>query len=502
VATVLPVVTSSTANLLATAASLTINGFGFDSVTPGHNVVSFSGGVTGTVTGATATTLTVTSLSGLTGGTLSASVSVNGVSTGTAVQVATVVPVVTSSTTNLLATAITLTIHGFGFDGITSGHNVVTFSGGVTGTVTGATPTTLTVTSLSGLTGGPLSASVSVNGVSSGPAVQVAAVVPVVTSSTASVPDSAPTLTINGFGFDPTAAHNVVSFSGGVTGTVTSATPTQLTVGNLSGLPLGNLLASVSVNGVSSGPAVQVATILPTVQFTVAAQDVAENAGTFTLTVRLSKAASGPVSVPFTLGGTAVNGANYSGVTASPLVIQAGTTTGTITGTLIDDHQFSTPDKTLVVTLLTPGSALLGSVVSETLTILESTPAAIALSALPVTGFKSGLSNVPVASFTQPIPALPASAFAAVISWGDGTSSPGSVLLSGGIYTVLGSHTYRRAGKYGLSVTVSGAGMTASTASTALIQVSRHTHRRPHRSLFQFLASTVSRHMRTFGGRF
>jgi hypothetical protein len=231
---------------------LTINGFGFDT-NQANDSVTFSGGVTGTVTGATATTLTVTGLTGLTGGTLSVSVSVNGVSSSQ-VQVATVVPVVTPSTANLLATATTLTINGFGFD-TTAANNTVSFSGGVTGTVTSATATMLTVTSLSGLAGGNLFDLVSVNGVSSSQ-VQVTTVVPVVTSNTAFVPDSATTLTINGFGFDLTPANNTVSFSGGVTGTVTAATPTQLTVGNLSALPLGNLLASVTVNGVGSGAAV------------------------------------------------------------------------------------------------------------------------------------------------------------------------------------------------------------------------------------------------------
>jgi hypothetical protein len=83
-----------------------------------------------------------------------------------------------------------------------------------------------------------------------------------VTSSTASLPVNATSMTINGFGFDTTPANDTVSFSGGVKGTVTSATATQLTVTGLSGLTLGSLSASVSVNGVSSGSPVQVATII------------------------------------------------------------------------------------------------------------------------------------------------------------------------------------------------------------------------------------------------
>ena len=59
---------------------------------------------------------------------------------------------------------------------------------------------------------------VSTLGVSSGTAVQVATVVPVVTSSTASLAINATTITINGYGFDPTAAHNTVTFNNGAVG--------------------------------------------------------------------------------------------------------------------------------------------------------------------------------------------------------------------------------------------------------------------------------------------
>ncbi|HEV8058850.1 MAG TPA: DUF4214 domain-containing protein [Gemmataceae bacterium] len=78
----------------------------------------------------------------------------------------------------------------------------------------------------------------------------------------------------------------------------------------------------------------------------------------------------GSVSVPFTLGGTAIPGADYSGVTASPLVIPTGETSGTITGTLISDLGLS---KTLTFTLGTPSGASLGSPTVNSLTIAEST---------------------------------------------------------------------------------------------------------------------------------
>src|SRR5439155_22895185 len=144
-------------------------------------------------------------------------------SSGMAVHIAEVLPLVTSSSANLAANATTLTINVFGFS-ITAASNMVSFSGGVTGMVTAATAFTLTVSNLAGLTAGTLNASVTVNSVSSGVAVQVATVTPVVTSSTANLAANATTLTINGFGFSSPPASNTVSFSGGATGMVTAAT--------------------------------------------------------------------------------------------------------------------------------------------------------------------------------------------------------------------------------------------------------------------------------------
>ena len=270
VATVGPVVTSNPANLAATATSLTIAGMGFDS-TASHDSVAFNSGVTGTVISATSTSLTV-GLSGLgsvtAGTTLTASATVDGITSGSAVPVAMLVPVVTSNTANLAATATRLTIAGLGFD-LTASHDSVSFSNGVTGTVISATSTSLTVglTGLSSLTAGTsLTASATVDGISSGSAVPVATIAPVVTPGSVILAATATSLTIAGLGFDPTASHDSVTFNSGVTGTVISATSTSLTVG-LSGL--GNvtagttLTASATVDGISSGSAVPVATISP-----------------------------------------------------------------------------------------------------------------------------------------------------------------------------------------------------------------------------------------------
>src|SRR5262249_16725745 len=52
------------------------------------------------------------------------------------------------------------------------------------------------------------------------------------------------------------------------------------------------------------------------------------------------------------------------------------------------------------------------------------------------------LTNFQVATFTHANGVEPASAFAATINWGDGSTSAGTITLSGGTYTVTGSHSY------------------------------------------------------------
>ncbi len=140
--------------------------------------------------------------------------------------------------------------------------------------------------------------------------------------------------------------------------TVTLGTPTNATLGSI---------ASDTVTIVQSDPE-------PTVTLAAATQSVNENGGTFTVTVNLSGASSLATTVPFTLGGTAASGVNYSGVTASPLVIPAGQTSGTITGTLLDDGKFEPTNTTLTVTLGTPTNATLGATTTDTVTIVQSDP--------------------------------------------------------------------------------------------------------------------------------
>jgi uncharacterized protein YkvS len=311
VATVAPVVTSSTASLSSSATQVTINGFGF-STTPGNNTVVLNNGATGTVAAATATALTLTITGAPTSGNLTAVMTTSGVSSGAAIQVASVSPVVTSSTASLTANTAAITIRGSGFDP-TAANNTVAFSGGAVGNVTVATATTLTVVFSTAPTAGSLTAIVTTNGASNAAAVQVAAITPVVTSSTSSLAINGTTVVINGYGFDTTATHNTLTFNDGATGTVSAATRNSLTVTfAVKPAATGSLTAVVATNSQSSGSAVQVATVVTALgaapSVTSSTANLAANAASIT-----------------------INGSNFNTTPANNAVTFNSGATGTVT---------------------------------------------------------------------------------------------------------------------------------------------------------------------------
>jgi len=105
-ATVAPSVTVNTVNVSVTAATLTIAGTGFDT-TVANNIVTFSSG-TGIVTSATATQLTVSFITAPSLGSLTAVVTTNAISSGSAVQVANIV----ANTTTALTSSVNPSVFG------------------------------------------------------------------------------------------------------------------------------------------------------------------------------------------------------------------------------------------------------------------------------------------------------------------------------------------------------------------------------------------------------
>ena len=134
------------------------------------------------------------------------------------------------------------------------------------------------------------------------------------------------------------------------------------------------LTLTAPTNATFSGITVHTATIanddgVPLVQFTAASQSNAEGVTTVTATVQLSATSGQKVTVPFTVGGTAVDPADYT-VSASPVVIAAGFTTGTVTVTVVDDA-LDEVDETVVLTLGTPTNANLGATSVHTATLAD-----------------------------------------------------------------------------------------------------------------------------------
>ena len=73
------------------------------------------------------------------------------------------------------------------------------------------------------------------------------------------------------------------------------------------------------------------------VSFGATAETISENADTFSIPVNLANVSTVDTSIPYTLGGTASAGSDYTLTTDTTLVIPAGQTTGSIAGTLIPD---------------------------------------------------------------------------------------------------------------------------------------------------------------------
>ena len=281
--------------------TLDISGDGFDP-NPTGNTVQLSSGLF-SISAASPSKLTLVFQQPPSPGPLTAQVSSFpsfAAPSGNPVQVATVrappavagpaaVPLLASSATQLV-------LSGSGFDPQTPGNNVVVFSPAVANAVTAATATALTVTfSAPPLPLGALSvASVTSFGLLSENTtpVQVATVVaaPVVSSSTASLAQNAPSLVLAGSGFDPSApASNSVVLSSGAFA-VTAATATSLTLTFSTPPNLGTLTAVVTAHGGTSGGAVQVASV-------VAAPVVAASAADF----QIPMPPPGPADPPLVL---------------------------------------------------------------------------------------------------------------------------------------------------------------------------------------------------------
>ncbi|MDB5391628.1 MAG: hypothetical protein JWM11_7274 [Planctomycetaceae bacterium] len=143
-------------------------------------------------------------------------------------------------------------------------------------------------------------------------------------------------------------------------------------------LTLGSAINAVAGTVTSTTLTIKDKNVVPTVTFTTSAASAVEDSGTYNVTVNLSDAVSVPVTIPFTVGGTASDPDNFT-IDASPLVIPAGQTSGTIAVHLVDSASVQPPE-TVNLTLGNLTNATPGAITTTTLNIIDVT-------ALPTVSF-------------------------------------------------------------------------------------------------------------------
>jgi len=144
-----------------------------------------------------------------------------------------------------------------------------------------------------------------------------------------------------------------------------------------------------------------------------------------------------------------------------------GTGTGTPGGNGITQGTFP-----VSISITATDTAASTASATTTATVVSDFP--ITATGVRVVGVQGGPINAKVATFTDPDTSVQAADFAAVIDWGDGTTSAGTVqgqAGSAGGFDVIGAHTYAQAGTDTILVTIThtNGGATATANSSAVI---------------------------------
>ncbi|MGQ0618314.1 MAG: hypothetical protein ACT4QA_00110 [Panacagrimonas sp.] len=131
----------------------------------------------------------------------------------------------------------------------------------------------------------------------------------------------------------------------------------------------------------------------PTVSFTTAAQSLAEAAASGTVTMALSTLSGKNVAVALTFAGTASFPGDY-GRSGASISIPAGSPTGSITLTPVNDLAFESPNETVVVNAVSATNASVAGPNSQTVTIVDDDAMAVAtLTLVPATATKLARSS-------------------------------------------------------------------------------------------------------------
>jgi hypothetical protein len=149
------------------------------------------------------------------------------------------------------------------------------------------------------------------------------------------------------------------------------------------------------------------------------------------------------------------------------------TTAGTVSGsagsfTVSGSHSYAeegTETATVILSDNAPGTAT--GTATATINVADAT---LTATGTTIAGTEGLLLTAVVANFTDADPAGTVADYTATITWGDGTTSAGTVAASGGSFNVTGTHTYLEEGTDAVQVVIKDVGgSTATAASTANI---------------------------------
>jgi len=203
-------------------------------------------------------------------------------------------------------------------------------------------------------------------------------------------------------------------------------------------------------------------------QFGSATYSVNEGAGIATITVTRTGGTAGGASVQFsTSNGSATAGADYTAVTQT-VTFGPGVTSRTVTIPILDDTLTESLQETVHLTIGVPTGGTLGNPSTATLTIVDNEPRLTATGRTLTATKKNTFSGV-VASFRSADFSHPTD-FTAVIDWGDGSSSAGSILFNTttGLWDVSGSHSHAKKGTFTLKITIRDANGNTALANSTL----------------------------------
>jgi uncharacterized protein (TIGR03118 family) len=159
------------------------------------------------------------------------------------------------------------------------------------------------------------------------------------------------------------------------------------------------------------------------------------------------------VVATFSDGNTSASASDF---TASIAWGDGTTTSGTVTAMgggafqVVGTHVFGEEGTTSQLSVVIHDVGGSTTTASSTAVVVD---APLSLVASPISGMEQSPASFTVATFVDTGPMDPVADYSAVINWGDGTSSAGTVSLNGTTFTVTGSHTYGDEGHFTVSVT-------------------------------------------------